>query len=100
MLGDFDATVVAAGTTQATATTCPADHVAVISGTGGVILVEASNGAIKSVANNSTSVSIYVYPWVGGKFNGQTANLGLLLPPGHGAIFIPVTNTLINAIYG
>lgn len=98
--GDGDATVVAAGTTQATATTCPADHVQVLSGTGGVVLVEGSYGSLKSVANNSTTVSIYAYPWSGAKFNGQAANAGLLLPPGHAALFICQTPTLITAVYG
>lgn len=100
MLGDFDVTVIAAGTNQATATVCPADHVQVVSGTGGVILQEASYGTIKSVANNSTTVSIAVYPWSAAGFNGQTVNNGLNLPPGHAAMFICQTPTKITAIYG
>lgn len=96
--GDFDPAVVAAGTTQATATTATAEHMMVTSGTGGVVLVESSAGANKSVANN-TAVNIIVYPWSGAQINGATANLGVVLAPQKAAWFKCHTPTKITAIY-
>ena len=97
ILGDTTTAVAAAGTTAATATIAPADHIEVTTATvnQGVILTEKSAPALKSVIN-STTVAIKVYPWSGAAFNGQTANAAILLNPGGMAWFMCHSPTKIG----
>lgn len=97
--GDTTTAVTAAGTTIGTATSCPADHIEVTTATAGqgVVLVEKSAPAWKSVIN-STTVAIRVYPWSGAAFNGKTASQHLLVPPGAMALFMCHSPTKIGAI--
>jgi hypothetical protein len=90
-----------AGTTQATASVCVADHVLVPSvGAGeGVILKPANADEIRTVANGDATDSLLVYPPVGCSFNGSAANTALTLPAGRAAFFVFITPTQINATF-
>ena len=101
MYGDNNTGVAAAGTTAATATTLTADHTLVETCTAsanGVILRAGSARELKTVFNGTTTASCYVYPPSGAAFNGQTANDGILVPPGHGAMFFYFSSTKIGVI--
>lgn len=104
VIGNTSAGVAAAGTTAATATPCPADHISVTSGTlgQGVILAAGNPSQIRSVGNNTgtavSGVSILVYPPSGAAFNGGTADAPLNLPPGMAAMFMFVTSLVINCV--
>lgn len=96
--GDFAATVTAAGTTQATATTLPANHCLVTTVTdaaNGVILKALAPGEVFSVANGDAGQTLKVYPPSGAAFNGMTANDPINLPVGFGAFGRFVSNTVI-----
>jgi hypothetical protein len=101
MAGTFNAAQPAAGTTQATASSCLADHVnvpTVVAGEG-VILTPGNGSDLRSVANGSQTVSLLVYPPVGSQFNGITANLPLTLPPAKGALFVFTSPTTILTVF-
>lgn len=99
--GTFSPAVAAAGTTQATATTLPADHcmVTTVAASSGVILNPANGGSIQTVANGQATNALNVYPPVGSAINGYTVNLPLVLPPNRGAFFIFVSPTAIISVY-
>ena len=101
--GTVDRAISAAGTTQATATVLPADHNLVTTATqdtaDGVILRPGNANEMVTVANG-TSGSIEVFPPVGARFNNQTANLPMVLPPGRGMIAIFQNANFIFVIAG
>lgn len=101
LLGDQESTQSAAGTTQGTATTCNADHnwVGTVTANSGVILKQKEPNTIMSVFNADSTNALYVYPWVGAQFNNGSANAGLLIPAGRGALFFIISSTKIGAIY-
>lgn len=87
LIGSVSATFTAAGATQATATaitTVFTNVTTATEGQGALLPASMSVGDQCTVAN-STAVDIYVYPPVGGKLNGSTANLPMMIPP-NGAI--------------
>lgn len=101
--GDFNVSIAAAGTTQATATELTADHCIVTTATAGsatgvVINDNIAQGQKGSVANAS-GVVIEVYPPSGYKFNAKTANLPINLPDGTALSWRCVSNDDIIAIY-
>jgi len=100
-IGIGNAAQTAAGTTQATAAVCVADHVTVtaVAAGDGVILKPANGGDLFCVANGDSTDSLLIYPPVGSSFNGTAANTALTLPAGRGALFIFITPTQINAIF-
>ena len=100
--GDWATGLTAAGTTQGTATTATADHIEVTTVTSsdyGVILKAGSAGQDRSVINADATEVLYVYPWSGAAFNGQTADAPLALPAGRAAWFKILSPTKIVAIY-
>lgn len=95
--GDTNNAVVAAGTTQGTATTVQTGYAMVTSGTGGVILT--ANGVGDSqVVYNSSGSSITVYPPSGAKLNSLATNAGMILANNTLAEFYQVsaTQVLVN----
>lgn len=101
MAGTFNNAQPTAGTTQATASSCLAEHVSVptvVAGEG-VILTPGNGSDIRSVANASQTVSLLVYPPVGSQFNGITENLPLTLPPAKAAIFVFTSPTTILTVF-
>jgi len=90
-----------AGTTQATASVCVADHVLVpsVAAGEGVILNPGNGAEIRTIANGDATDSLLVYPPVGSSFNGTTANTALTLPAGRAAFFVFITPTQINATF-
>lgn len=101
MAGTSNTAQPSAGTTQATASACLADHVSVptVSAGAGVILGAGNASDLRSVTNASQTTQLLVYPPVGSQFNGITANLPLTLPPAKGALFIFTSPTTIMAIF-
>jgi hypothetical protein len=101
IFGDFNTVgLTAAGSTQAAATPCNADHVYVGTATEGQgVILKAGNSLDFRSAANHTTVGIVVYPPVGSQLNGAAANAGLSLPPQTAVLFIFITSTLITAIY-
>jgi hypothetical protein len=99
LLGDTATTQTAAGSAQADATACFAEHVqvATVSAGQGVILKPGNTSDLRSVANASDT-NLYVYPPVGASFNGAAANAPVDLPAKSAAFFFFVTSTKINAI--
>lgn len=101
--GDFATGVTAAGTTQGTATTLPANHCIVTTVTdaaNGVVLKALARGEVFSVANGDGAGAVggqalKVYPPSGASFNGMTANDPITLPPGFCAQGRFVSNTAI-----
>lgn len=82
--GSFSQVQTTAGTTQADASPQLAGcfYIPTVSAAGaGVILKVAPAQAWGIGANHDTSLACVVYPPVGVKFNGATANLGVTLPP-------------------
>lgn len=88
--GDYATGITAAGTTQGTATTLPANHCLVSTVTdaaNGVVLKALPVGEVFSVANGDGAGAVgaqtlKVYPPSGSSFNGMTANDPINLPPG------------------
>lgn len=101
MAGTSNSAQPTAGTTQATASVCLADHVSVptVGSAQGVILTPGNGGDIRSVTNADQDTWLTVYPPVGSQFNGITANDPLTLPPGKAALFIFTSPTTIMAIF-
>ena len=100
--GDFAAAVSAAGTTQGTATTLPANHnlvTVVTDSANGVILKALAKGEVFSVANGDAAQSLKLYPPSGAAFNGMTANDPLTLPVGFCAMGRFVSKTVILVTY-
>ena len=100
-VGFGDVTVTPAGTTQATATTLPADHnfCPTVTANSGVILKAANGGALFTVGNGDTANTLCIYPPVGASINGSAANTPLCLPKQRAAVFYYVDATHINGIY-
>lgn len=100
-LGDFDTSVSAAGTTQATATILTGDwsKVSTVGALAGVVLVEAPFPSPKGVMNAAAANELRVYPWSGAAFNGRTVNDPLVLPVGRAALFVCLSSTDIFAIF-
>ena len=97
VLGNISSAVSAAGTTQGTATQLTADVNLVTTATEGqgVILPAMTLGDVIWVANGTSGGSaadFYVYPVSGGKLNGQTVDVGLLLPPAKAAVFVALNS--------
>ena len=102
ILGDWVVGTTAAGTTAATATTLTADNVwvdVVTSTNNGVILKAFSAGETKSVINADSTDDLNVYPPSGASFNGETADLPVVLPSGRAAWFLSLTPTKIAAFF-
>lgn len=101
MAGTSNSAQPTAGTTQATASACLADHVSVptVSAGSGVILTPGNASDIRSVTNASQTMQLLVYPPSGTAFNGITADLPLTLPPAKGALFVFTSPTTIMAIF-
>lgn len=90
-----------AGTTQATASSCLADHVSVptVGASQGVILTPGNGGDIRTVTNADQTTQLLVYPPIGSQFNGITVNLPLTLPPAKAGLFVFTSPTTIMAIF-
>lgn len=95
-----------AGTTQATATAVQ-DKVVLTATFGitanGAVLVEKNCadlgfGTIYN-GNADTGSNLYVYPWSGAAFNGQSANSAVIVPPGKGMRWEYLTSTKIGVIF-
>jgi hypothetical protein len=101
MAGTCNNAQTTAGTTQATAAACLADHVSVPTVTSGqgVILTPGNGGDIRSVTNADQDTWLAVYPPVGSQFNGVTENDPLTLPPGKAALFVFTSPTTIMAVF-
>lgn len=78
--GLVNPTVVAAGTTQGTATQLTSSLAVVTSGTGGVILYNGETSDEQEILN-ITSAAITVYPPTSAQINNLSANGGFLLSP-------------------
>lgn len=81
VIGSMAQTFTCAGTTQATATAITTANVNVTTATegqGAILPPSMTSGDFCRVCN-ATSVSIYVYPPVGGQINGSTVNLPMML---------------------
>ncbi len=101
--GEYN-TLVAIGTTQATAAECNADMVMVTSGTDASgVMVRPMNVNEEQIVCNGTSgtgaIDLYVYPRSGGQINNATANLGLLLPSGKAARFRAIDGKSLIAFF-
>jgi len=100
-LGDVATGIAAAGTTQATATTLPADHCTVTTATqgsaDGVVMKAGNMNDVRTVANH-TSGNIVVYPPSGAALNGAAANTGLTLPANKAALFFFLTSLIISVV--
>lgn len=83
LCGSVTQTFTATGTTQATAAAITTVFTNVTTGTEGqgVLLPGSMNPGDSGMVCNSTSVSIYMYPPVGYKFNGGTTNAPMMIPP-------------------
>ena len=102
--------VVAAGTTQATATVITHRFATVADGItlgAGVVLTEANcnnfgwgtiaNGELAAGASES-GASLLVYPWSGASFNGQAADTPLNLEAGKTCMWVYMSSTQIQVI--
>jgi hypothetical protein len=100
MVGTSNSAQPTAGTTQATASPTLADHVSVptVTAGAGVILHPGNISDLRSVANADQATQLLVYPPVGSRFNGITANLPLTLPPAKAALFVFTAPTTIMVI--
>jgi hypothetical protein len=101
MAGTSNSAQPTSGTTQATASSCLADHVSVPTvGSGeGVILTPGNAGDFRSVTNADQDSELLVYPPSGSAFNGITADLPLTLPRAKAALFVFTSPTTIMAIF-
>jgi hypothetical protein len=99
VLGSYNMAVVAAGTSQSTATLLSACTNVITSGTGGVRLPVCGTNDRIHVANYLT-VNAMVYPPTAGKLNNNTANVGAVLAPRSAADFVSVDGTSFTALMG
>lgn len=101
MAGTSNSAQPTAGTTQATASSCLADHVSVptVTAGAGVILTPGNGGDIRTVTNADQDSELLVYPPSGAAFNGITADLPLTLPSAKAALFVFTSPTTIMAIF-
>jgi hypothetical protein len=101
MAGTSNSAQPTAGSTQATASPCLADHVSVPTvGDGeGVILTPGNGSDIRSVVNADQDSELLVYPPVGAQFNGSDANTPLNLPRARAAIFVFTSPTTILTVF-
>lgn len=99
--GDHASGLSSAGTTQATATTCPADHTlfSTVTEGQGCILKPGNKGERRSVTNQSATANLLVYPPVGASLNGKTANLPLTIPSNRACWFMFFSATTISAFF-
>lgn len=90
--GSMAQTFTTAGTTQATATqvTTVYTYITTASEGQGAILPPSMNPSDSCSICNSTSVDVYVYPPVGYKLNGGTANVPFMLAPNSTRSFVCV----------
>lgn len=100
LLGSMSQTFTAAGTTQGTAATITTVFTNISTGTEGqgAILPSGLGVSDQCTIVNTTTADVYVYPPVGGKLNGATANLPICLPPNTAIDFtcIDGTNFMAN----
>lgn len=89
IVGSMSQTFTAAGTTQATATAISSVNTFVTAGSegNGVILPDFRDTSDAALVCNSLAVSVYVYPPVGDKINGQATNAPFMLAAGRAAEF-------------
>ena len=104
ILGDLDAAVSAAGTSQSTATLLSASTsiVTTVAAGSGVRLPVTPTVSAKDrlhVANHGAS-TLAVYPPTGGKLSNQTANAPLLLAVGKCADFLCIDGTNYSVLVG
>lgn len=92
-----NATVSAAGTTQATATTVKADVVitSTVAASSGIILPMVPQGTM--VVYNSGANTLTIYPPVGGKINSVATNGGISLATNTAIMFTWISGTQIIA---
>jgi len=86
------ASIVAAGSNQATATAITAQDCVVTSGSGGVRLVNFNNGA-EVIIRNRVGASITIYPQASAQIETAGTNVGLTLPNGTDGRFQPFSTT-------
>jgi hypothetical protein len=100
LVGSVSATATAAGTTQATATAISTSVTVCSTATEGqgFILPASMQSGDSSDVCNATTVDIYIYPPVGGKLNGGTANIPMMLAANSARYFICIdgTNWIVN----
>ena len=102
ILGDLNAAVVAAGTSQSGATLLSASSSIVTTGTGGVRLPAMPTVSSKDrlhVANH-LAVMLACYPPSGGKLSNQATNAPAMLAPGKCADFLCLDGTNYSALLG
>lgn len=94
MLGSMSATFTAAGTTQAAATSLTTVYTLVTTATEGqgAILPSGLGASDQCTVANGTSVTVYVYPPVGGKINNGTSNIPMMVAPNAAVDFTCVDN--------
>jgi len=90
-------TIVAAGTTQLTATPASLAQILVNGGTGGIVLPQAASFANRWVpVFNRAGATITIYPYSGDQIETNGVNVGISLATGHTAIFaVSVSGFLI-----
>jgi hypothetical protein len=98
IVGDITTGIVAAGSTQATATVLTTDInvVATTALSTGVLLPVGENSKSMTVFNGGAN-SLLVYPPVGGTINGASANAGITLATLKGARFEYISSLTIIA---
>jgi hypothetical protein len=91
--------VTAAGTNQGTATALTAAYNTVTTATAnqGVILPAVTTPGQTVYIDNSTAVSIIVYPPTGGSIDGAGTNVGITFPPGAEVAYKAMTTTAWNS---
>ncbi len=97
--GQINATVSAAGTTQATGTALNAGHniVTTVAASSGVRLPACEIGDEVFVYNGQVTNALTVYPDTGATINQLAANIGMLLSPYTGVMFKRATSTVWTA---
>ena len=95
LLGSTAQTFTAAGATQATATAIAAQFTAISTATAlqGAILPAGATPGDEFDVVNITAVNVCVYPQVGGKINGNLANVPLIMAPGKMHFFQSIDGT-------
>lgn len=100
VVGSISQTFTAAGTTQATATAISAVKTFVDSAANGsgAILPSGLQPSDEGVVCNGTTVNVYLYPPVGGKINGGTTNMPVMIATNRAVIYtcIDGTNFMVN----
>lgn len=86
--------IVAAGTTQGTATAITANTAIVTTtGAGQGVVLPATAGARVAVMNNDSTNSISVYPQSGAKISGNVTNAAITVSIGHGVLLVWFSST-------